>query len=123
MEEIYDLEEMPVDPEVEQVYQEFWKDIICKEDGSIDIEQVKRELHDCYRMIQNVPTVYSEVTGGILSKPLYEAEFVLSYFRERYYDKAWAVDLLADDWDDITADCETNEDYREAVFEYLGTEE
>lgn len=123
MEEIYDLEEMEVDPEVEQCYQEFWKDIICKEDGSIDIEQLKKELYDYNRVLDNVPAVYCEVTGGLLSYPTYKSETVLNIFREKYYDKAWAVDLLADDWDLITADCETNEDYKKAVFEYLGTEE
>lgn len=119
MEEI----EMIVDPEVEQVYQEFWKDIICNEDGSINVEQLKKELYDCSRMMDNVPIVYSEVTGGTLSYPTYKAETVVDIFREKYYDKAWAVDLLADDWDLITADCETNEDYKKAIFEYLGTEE
>lgn len=122
MEEIYDLYKPIVTPEVEQIYQEFWKNIICKEDSSIDIDAVKCELADYYRMLQEVPTVYYEVTGGMLSKPLYKAETVLSYFREKYYDKAWAVDLLADDWDLITAECETNEDYKKAVFEYLGIE-
>lgn len=114
---------MTVDPEVEQVYQEFWKDIICNEDGSINVEQLKKELYDCSRMMDNVPIVYSEVTGGTLSYPTYKAETVVNIFREKYYDKAWAVDYLADDWDDITADCETNEDYKKAVFEYLNVEE
>ena len=123
MEEIYDLDKPIVTPEVEQIYQEFWKDIICNEDGSINIDAVKCELADYYKMLQEVPTVYSEITGGILSKPLYKAEFVLEYFREKYYDKAIAVDYLADDWDLITAECETNEDYKEAVFEYLNVEE
>ncbi len=112
-----------MNPEVERCYQEFWKDIICKEDGIIDIEQLKLELHDFYRMIQEVPKVYCEVTGGMLSKPLYEAETVLELFREKYSNKAWAVDLLADDWDSITAECETNADYKKAIFDYLGTEE
>lgn len=112
-----------VDPDVEQVYQGFWKDIICNEDGSINMEQLKKELYDCHRMIDNVPIVYSEVTGGTLSYPTYKADTVVDIFREKYYDKAWAVDLLADDWVHITADCETNEDYKKAVFDYLGTEE
>ena len=123
MEEIYELDKPIVTPAVERIYQEFWKDVICNEDGSINIDAVKCELADCYRMYQEVPTVYCEVTGGMLSKPLYKAETVLSYFREKYYDKAWAVDLLADDWDLITAECETNEDYKKAVLEYLNVEE
>lgn len=123
MEEIYDLDNLPVDPEAEQVYQEFWKDIICNEDGSINIEQLKKELYDYSRVLDNVPAVYSEITGGMLSYPTYKSETVLNIFREKYYDKAWAVDLLADDWDLITAECETNEDYKKAVLEYLNVEE
>lgn len=123
MEEIYDLDNMPVDPEVEQCYQEFWKGIICNEDGSINIEQLKKELYDYSRVLDNVPAVYCEITGGLLSYPTYKSETVLNIFREKYYDKAWAVDLLADDWDLITAECETNEAYKKAIFEYLNIEE
>ena len=123
MEEIYDFDKPIVTPAVEQIYQEFWKDIICNKDGSINIDAVKCELADCYKMHQEVPTVYSEVTGGMLSKPLYNAETVVNIFREKYYDKAWLVDLIADDWDLITDGCETNDDYKKAVFEYLGIEE
>ena len=105
--------------DVEQVYQEFWKDIICDDDGNIDVEQLKKELCDFYVMIQNVPKVYYEVTGGTLSKCLYDAEYVISFFDEKYGRKACSVDYLEDDWDLITAECETNEDYKKAVFEYL----
>lgn len=105
--------------DVEQVYQEFWKDIICDADGNIDVEQVKKELRDFYVMIQEVPKVYSEVTGGMLSKCLYDAEYVLSFFDEKYGRKACAVDYLKYDWYLITAECETNADYKKAVFEYL----
>lgn len=122
MEEIYELDKPIVTPEVEQCYQEFWKDIICNEDGSINIEQLKKELYDYSGVLDNVPAVYCEITGGMLSYPTYKSETVLNIFREKYYDKAWAVDLLADDWDLITAECETNEDYKKAIFDYLGTE-
>lgn len=105
--------------DVEQVYQEFWKDIICDADGNIDVEQIKKELCDFYKMIQEVPKVYCEVTGGMLSKCLYDAETVLDYFRERFANKACSVDYLEDDWDLITAECETNEDYKKAIFEYF----
>jgi hypothetical protein len=33
------------------------------------------------------------------------------------------VNYLVDDWDDITAGCKTNEDYKKAIFEYLGCDE
>lgn len=105
--------------DVEQVYQDFWKDIICDKDGNIDVEQLKKELCDFYHMIQEVPKVYYEVTDGTLSKCLYDAETVLSFFREKFENKAISVDYLEDDWDLITAECETNEDYKKAIFEYF----
>ena len=105
--------------DVEQVYQDFWKDIICDDDGNIDVEQLKKELCDFYVMIQEVPKVYYEVTDGTLSKCLYDAETVLDYFREKFENKARSVDYLEDDWDLITAECETNDDYKKAIFEYF----
>lgn len=108
--------------DVEQEW-EFWKTIICNEDGTINIEQLKLELYDYSFMLKEVPTVYSEVTGGMLSKPNYYAKTVISVFNERYGEKAASVDYLVDDWDLVTADCETNEDYKKAIFEYLGCEE
>ena len=109
--------------DVEQTYQDFWKDIICIGNGIIDIEQVKKELCDYYKMLQEVPNVYCEVTDGILSKPLYDAETVLRFFRDKYANKAGAVDYLSDDWDLITAECKTNADYKKVIFDYLGIEE
>lgn len=101
---------------------EFWQTIVCNEDGTINVEQLKKELCDYSLMLGEVPYVYSEVTGGLLSKPHYDAHVVISVFNERYGNKAFGVDLLADEWDLITAECETNEDYKKAVFEYLNIE-
>ena len=112
-----------MDNKVEQVFQEFWADIVCNEDGSINMEQVKKELSDYSFMLDEVPKVYSEVTGGLLSKPNYYAESVLSVFRERFEDKAWAIRLLPDDWDDVTENCVTNADYKKVIFDYFGIEE
>jgi hypothetical protein len=109
--------------EVEEVFQEFWAEIVCNEDGSINIDQVKKELSDYSFMLDEVPKVYCEVTGGLLSKPNYYAESVLSVFREQYADKAWAIRLIPDDWDDLTADCVTNEDYKKVIFEYFGVDD
>lgn len=103
----------------DQVYEDFWKEIICDADGNINIEQLKKELYDFYIMIENVPKVYCEVTGGILSKPCWDAETVLTYFRDKFANKAGAVDYLKYDWDAVTEDCATNEEYKNAIFEYL----
>ena len=107
---------------VEEIYQGFWKKIVCDEDGNINVEQVKNELCDFYHMLQEVPKVYSEITNGVLSKPMYDATTVLNYFDEQYKEKALSVDLLQDDWDLITADCVTKDDYKKAVFGYFDIE-
>lgn len=105
--------------EVEQEFQEFWKDIVCNDDGTLNPIAVKNELSDFGFMLDQVPKVYSEITGGRLSYPNYEAETVLQVFRDEFANKVWALECLEDDWDDITADCVTNEDYKQALFEYL----
>lgn len=109
--------------EVEKEFQEFWKDIVCNEDGTLNPIAVKNELRDFSFMLEQVPKVYSEVTGGRLSYPTYEAETVLTLFRDEFANKTWTLEYLPDDWDNITADCETNEDYKKAIFEYLEIEE
>lgn len=108
--------------DVEQEW-EFWKDIVCNEDGTINIEQLKKELCDFSVMMNEVPKVYCEVTGNVMSKPLYYADDVIAVFRDKYGNKAAGVDYLAYDWDIITADCKTNEDYKKAIFRYLYCEE
>ena len=109
--------------EVEKVWQEFWKDIVCDKNGNIDLEQIKKELYDFHTVMQEVPKVYSEITGGLLSYVTYPAETVLSVYYDKYGNKIWRNEYLPDDWDDITADCETNEDYKKAIFDYLEIEE
>ena len=107
----------------DEIYETFWKGIILGEDGTVNMDQLKLELCDFYQMINEVPKVYCEVTGGILSKPTWSADAVLGYFEEKYKNKAYSVDYLADDWDAVTADCVTNADFKEALFEYLGIEQ
>lgn len=55
-------------PEYEQVFDDFWKEIVCNEKGELDPDKVKRELFDYWVAIENVPKVYSEITGGNFSK-------------------------------------------------------
>lgn len=62
----------------EKIYEDFWKGIVEKEDGSIDLEQVKKELHDYYFILNEVPKVYCEVTNYNISKPNTHAFEVIS---------------------------------------------
>lgn len=71
---------------------EFWKPIIYKNDGTLDIEAVKKELCDFYFMLEEVPKVYCHITGNKLSKPLYFAHTIISeadqYYEDLYSDEA-----------------------------------
>lgn len=72
----------PLEPEVVQVFDEFWASIVCP-GGNWDLDQVKRELHDYHTCIVEVPKVYMEITGHLLSKPNYLASEVIAVHDER----------------------------------------
>lgn len=67
---------------------EFWKEIIYK-DGKIDEEQVLKELADFGFVMTELSKVYCHITGGLLSKPMYYAEGVISKADE-YYDALYS---------------------------------
>ena len=74
------------DKEVESEWEDTWKDILVKEDGSIDVEQLKRELFDYSQMIDRMCTLTHEVTGYRLSKPNYPVSVIMDEvedFREQ----------------------------------------
>jgi len=75
-----------IDPEVEASFQEYWADIIMNKDGTVNLEQVKKELHDYTFMLNEVPKVYCEVSGGLLSYPNYYASSVIESF-ENHIEK------------------------------------
>ncbi|ABO54162.1 Lar family restriction alleviation protein [Burkholderia vietnamiensis] len=52
----------------EEQWQQFWKEICTNDDGSINLEQVKKELSDFSMLLSWVPRVYMHVTGGKVSK-------------------------------------------------------
>lgn len=87
-----EAEEEVVSPEVEKDYQEFWKFIVEK-DGKVDMKQVKKELYDWHFAMGEVAKVYCEVTGGLLSKPMYYAEGVIDAYRT-------SLERLQEDWEE-----------------------
>lgn len=68
----------------EQIWEEFWKPICTNEDGSINLDQIKRELADFKDVIGNVSKVYDSITGGRFSKPLTRPEYVISAAEDYY---------------------------------------
>lgn len=69
----------------EQTWKEFWEPLLVKE-GTLDIDQVKRELHDYVAVMKMVPIVYDHITGGritgIHSKPEHVISAAADHFRE-----------------------------------------
>lgn len=64
--------------DIEAEWDSLWKDIVTNPDGSINIEQVKKELYDFSYVMEQVPKVYCHVTGNRLSKIMYPAETVMA---------------------------------------------
>ncbi len=64
--------------DIEQVFNEFWKPILAKESGEIDIAQLKKELFDYHMILGEVPKVYDSVTNGQVSKPNTAADVVIA---------------------------------------------
>lgn len=69
-------------PDYEQTYDDFWRQIVERPDGTLDRESVMRELHDYRTLIGEVPKAYDALTGGRLSKPTTPAYAVISAAEE-----------------------------------------
>ncbi|EEM37643.1 hypothetical protein bthur0004_65480 [Bacillus thuringiensis serovar sotto str. T04001] len=70
----------PVDQEVQECWQSFWRDILVK-NGQLNISQIKKELFDYKYVRDQASLVYSELSG--LSKVLYPAQSVINKAREQ----------------------------------------
>lgn len=70
---------------VEENYNEFWKDIIEK-DGEIDKEQLMKELHDFSFLLEQIPFIFMHATGGKMSKVFYTSETVKAVIDEHIQD-------------------------------------
>lgn len=68
----------------EKTWQEFWKPLVCDDNGYPDLEQIKKELADYKFLLDNVPKVYDYVTDGKLTKPNYPSEVVISAAADVY---------------------------------------
>jgi hypothetical protein len=61
---------------------EFWRPICTCKDGSLNLDQIQRELHDFKTTMDNVSKVYCHITGGKLSTPNYPAATVINVYEE-----------------------------------------
>jgi len=84
---------MKKEKDYKQDYEEFWKNIV-EVNGVLDKDKVMRELSDYHFMLQEVPKVYCEVSGGRISKPNTYAFEVIGEFNEQFNRKDWYEDDL-----------------------------
>ena len=70
----------------EKDYKEFWKEIVENKDGTLNIEQVKKELSDFKYFIDNIPKLYNNITGGYISKHMTNIRHVIDRVNERLED-------------------------------------
>lgn len=100
----------------ESVYQDFWKQTIENEDGSINLEQLKKELFDFYILLNDVPKVYEHVTGGSLTKVNTLPEHIIQYADENYRE-IYQPELDIEEIHELLADSYLNDGYTEQEFE------
>ena len=80
----------PDGADVEQVWQDFWVPLLYQDEtesvvsDTLNLEQVKRELYDFKRVMDQVDKVYMHITGGKFSKVLTPAEWIIDAADEHY---------------------------------------
>ena len=65
-------------------YERFWKEIVENEDGSLNLEQIKKELADFSLLIGFVSKVYDTLSNGQVSKPLICPEVVIDVIESEF---------------------------------------
>ncbi|MBD2504896.1 hypothetical protein [Anabaena azotica] len=68
---------------VDKEFDNFWRDIVCDENGCLDLEKVKRELYDYSLAMQYVSEVYCELTNGHISKIHADPQIVIRMVYEQ----------------------------------------
>ncbi len=65
-----------------QVYEEFWKELVENPDGTLNKEQVMKELADFSFIIGSVTKVYCHLSNSRMSNPMILPEVVLSVIED-----------------------------------------
>jgi len=93
---------------------EYWEPLIFT-DGKMDEVKVWNELHDYRHVLNEVPLVYTHITGGRMSKPSYFASDVISEHDELCLDKS----ITQDDVRGAIRDMTTLDEMVEFLKEYF----
>jgi hypothetical protein len=82
------MDATPTQDAYKATYQEHWRGIVENPDGTLNRDQVMRELHDFAWMMEQVALAYDDVTGGRFSKPNTAAEHVIAAVHDRIIEAA-----------------------------------
>ena len=69
-------------PDYMQTYESFWKAIVENEDGTLNKDQVARELSDALTLQEHLTEIYGVVSGERVSKPFTLPSVVAEMYRE-----------------------------------------
>lgn len=98
-------------------YEEFWKDIVENDDGTLNKDQVMRELSDYSMVMDNCARAYCLMTHQRISKQNTMFFEVENIFNDLFIDKELCADDLINTV--ITKDMSYDEIIK-AIKEYLG---
>ncbi|WP_037935378.1 hypothetical protein [Streptosporangium roseum] len=70
-------------PDYVKTYDDFWKDIVENPDGTLNRDQLMRELFDYHVVMEQVGQVYCHITNGRISKLNTLANTVIAVADER----------------------------------------
>jgi len=84
----------------EEIYNSLFKDIVENPDGTLNKDQVMRELADYTVILEEVPKVYCHITNGRVSYPNTHANVVIGIADEVEQERweEWLNEQKAD-WD------------------------
>jgi hypothetical protein len=68
-----------------KAWEKTWKPLIYT-DGKLDEQKIKNEMHDLWFIYEQVSLIYSELTGGMLSKPMYYADQIIGFHDQKIED-------------------------------------
>lgn len=106
------------DKEVEQEYNDFWKGIVENEDGTLNKEQVKKELSDYSMVMDNCERAFMEMTDGNVSKVNTKFFEVQHIFEDKFLHK----ESVKEDLKEIIDNVDNLEDLKKELKEYFDLE-
>lgn len=67
--------------EIQENWEEFWAPILIQ-NGTVNLDQLKLELYDFSQMMDNMITLTSYFTNGILSYTTYPAKTIIGLYEQ-----------------------------------------